>query len=73
MKIKLEEIAQEILGETMTEAQVIEKYDLDISADDLNDELLDFNIEYCDGCGVWKECFEFNEDAQEPICSECSR
>jgi len=37
----LERIAKEILGEVLTESTVLEKYDLEISEEELLEEMLD--------------------------------
>ena len=67
----LERIAKEILGEVLTESTVLEKYDLEISEEELLEEMLDWNIELCSSCGTWKESCEIDPDEQNVICFEC--
>lgn len=67
----LERIAKEILGEVLTESTVLEKYDLEISEEELLEKMLDRNIELCSSCGTWKESCEIDPDEQNVICFEC--
>lgn len=62
MTKKLDLIANEILGARMTESEVIDKYELEISEEDLIEEMLDRNIELC---FVWKESCEIDSDQQK--------
>lgn len=72
MTKKLDLIANEILGARMTESEVIDKYELEISEEDLIEEMLDRNIELCIVCLVWKESCEIDSDQQESVCFDCS-
>lgn len=72
MTKKLDLVANEILGVRMTESEVIDRYELEISEEDLVDEMLDRNIELCSACLAWKEAYEIDPDQQESICFECS-
>lgn len=67
----LEQTANEIMGTSKTESQIIDEYDLDIDATEFLEKMLDYNIQYCDGCGTWKECCEFNEEDVD-YCLVCS-
>ena len=71
-EIDFEKIACDILGMTMTEEQAIEYYELEsvIDADDFLIKMLDYNVELCRSCGVWKESCDFNED-ENMCCCEC--
>lgn len=69
---KLDFVANEILNERMTESEVIDKYELEISEEALIEEMLDRNIELCFVCLVWKESCEINSDQQESVCFDCS-
>lgn len=72
MTKKLDLIANEILGARMTESEVIDKYELEISEEDLIEEMLDRNIELCTVCLVWKESCEIDYEQQVSVCFDCS-
>ena len=72
MTKKLALIANEILGERMTQSEVIDKYELEVCEEDLIEEMLDRNIELCFVCLVWKESCEIDSDQQETVCFDCS-
>ena len=61
--MNLIEVASSILGMTMTEKEVIEKYELDIDSSELLEEMSEYNIELCAGCGVWKETCDVDENS----------
>ena len=72
MTNKLDLVASEILGERMTESEVIDKYELEMSEEELIEEMLDRSIELCSVCCVWKESCEIDSDQQESVCFDCS-
>jgi hypothetical protein len=66
------EIASAVEGTCMTVGAMVERYDLDISDDDLEDELLTAGIECCPGCGWWMESCELvDEDGEAGACDQC--
>ena len=71
MNVDYEKIASDILGMTMSEEEAIEYYNLDIDADDFVIKMLDYSVELCSSCGVWKESCEFNEDENQCCCECC--
>lgn len=72
MTKKLDLIANEILNERITESEVIDRYELEISEEDLIEEMLDRNIELCIVCLVWKESCEIDYEQQVSVCFDCS-
>ena len=68
MTKKLDLIANEILGARMTESEVIDKYELEISEEALIEEMLDRNTELC---FVWKKSCEIDSDQQKSACFDC--
>jgi len=67
-----DKIAEEVLGESWCEEEVVERYDLDASGDDVISELLERNVEYCTVCGTWKESSDINPDEQNVVSLDCA-
>lgn len=72
MTKKLDLIAEEILNKRMTESEVLERYELEISEEDLIEEMLNRNIELCSVCLIWKESCEIDSEQQMSVCFECT-
>ncbi len=70
-EVDFEKIAVEIAGTSYTEAHVVEKYNLDITAEDLLDEMSNLNLEFCDGCGTWIDTCNMSEENPD-ICKVCN-
>ena len=65
----LDEIADKIIGETLTEAQAVEKYGLDMTEDDFLSEMVKRDLELCDGCCTW--CRSSDCDFENMTCVFC--
>lgn len=53
---------------------IIEYFDLEISIDDLENQLLDYNVERCEICDYWiTDLGELDEDTNKVMCWSCSR
>lgn len=72
MTKKLDLIAEEILDKRITKSKVIDLYGLEISEEDLIEEMLNRNIEMCSVCRVWKESCEIDSEQQASVCFYCS-
>lgn len=73
---KLEEIQFELEGTCKALEEIIEAHELDISADALEDRLLDppHPIERSKCCEWWFEVsnLEFDEDRNGGVCADCN-
>jgi len=72
---KLEELQDEIEGTCLSLSEIIERHDLDVLEEDLQDRLLDgvSPVELCGGCEWWFRSadLEFDEARNSGICSQC--
>lgn len=66
-------VAQYILGTCQTLSAVIDYFDLDIDENEFEDELLNENVEMCQGCGWWFESSDLiDDDMENPgYCKQC--
>ena len=66
-------IASDLLGSQMSEGEYIEKNELDISEEELIENVLDENVESCPSCQTWVECYEFLDENgdEDGYCDNC--
>lgn len=69
----LEQAAYDLRGTCETLEAYIERLDLPIDSETLEDELLNVSTEICGGCGWWHEVsdLEFDEARNCGLCDQC--
>lgn len=67
-----EKIKFELLGTCESVGHYIDRLNLDLSDDDLEDEMLTANIETCPHCGWWMESGDLLDDDGNVVgCDQC--
>lgn len=70
---RLEGIAHDLEGTCETLGAYIERHDLDMADDELEDQLLDVSLELCLGCGWWHRSSDLigEDDSNPGYCDQC--
>ena len=69
---ELVELGYALRGTCETLGAFIERKELDIAPDELEDLLLDVSTECCSGCGWWMESSDLVDEDDEPCqCAQC--
>jgi hypothetical protein len=68
----LARVATAVLGTASSLDDVVERLELDVDVDTVEDQLVDVSVERCDGCGWWCESSELVDDTDEVVgCESC--
>lgn len=64
-----EAVADYALGTCDSPAAIAQCFDM--PEEDVEERLLDFSVEPCEGCGWWSESSDLAEEGAEGFCSDC--